>query len=269
LFEYLDHKHRQGGYYVVRAKHDRVVWAAGDPKRPVKLHAYARALPTTGTWSIDVSANTGRRARKTRVRLAAGKLTLPVPRPACGEHGDQPLEVWVVHVEEIDPPPAGEKPLEWVLLSNLPCPSFGEARRRVDWYARRPVIEEFHKAQKTGCGIELPQLTDESRLEPLIALLSIVGVFLLGLRDAAGDEQSARAPAGGFVPQSHLRVLNAWRWQDRDRATTVSEFLLAVARLGGHLNRKSDGPPGWLTLWRGWQDLTVMVRAADAWERSG
>ena len=34
LFEYLDHKHAQtGGRYVVRSKHDRVVWAAGDPKR--------------------------------------------------------------------------------------------------------------------------------------------------------------------------------------------------------------------------------------------
>jgi len=269
LFEYLDHKHQQGGCYVVRAKHDRVVWAAGDPNRPAKLHEYARALPTAGTWSIVVGANTGRTARKTRVRVASGKLTLPVPRPACGEHGNQPLDVWVVHVKEIDDPPAGQKPLEWVLLSNLACPSFTEVRQRVDWYARRPVIEEFHKAQKTGCGIELPQLTDESRLEPMIALLSVVAVFLLTLRDIAGNEDSARTPATDFVPQSHVQMLNAWRWQDRNRATTVSEFLLAVARLGGHLNRKSDGPPGWLTLWRGWQDLMIMIRAADALERSG
>jgi hypothetical protein len=26
----------------------------------------------------------------------------------------------------------------------------------------------------------------------------------------------------------------------------------AIARLGGYLDRKSDGPPGWQTLWKGW-----------------
>ena len=40
---------------------------------------------------------------------------------------------------------------------------------------------------------------------------------------------------------------------------TLREFWRAVARLGGFLARKSDGEPGWQTLWRGWlklQDLT-------------
>jgi hypothetical protein len=268
LFEYLDHKHAQGGWYVVRSKHDRIVWAKGDPNRPVKLHQHARSLDTLGTWSIEVSANTDRPARSARVRLAAGRVTLPVPRPKCGEHGDEPLEAWVVHVMEIDPP-AGVKPLEWVLLTNVPADSYAQATERVSWYGKRPTIEEFHKAQKTGCGIELAQFTDCSRLEPVIALLSVVAVFLLTLRDAGRDEQQGKKPATDLVPKSYVRVLNAWRWQDKSRATTISEFLLAVARIGGHQNRKSDGHPGWLTLWRGWQDLMTMVQAVEAVERSG
>jgi len=44
----------------------------------------------------------------------------------------------------------------------------------------------------------------------------------------------------------------------------VYDFTLALAHLGGHLNRKRDGFPGWLTLWRGWQDLQLMVRGAEA-----
>lgn len=268
LFEYLDHKHQQGGQYVVRSKHDRVVWVGGDPNRPVKLHEHARSLGTLGTWSIDVSANTGRTARTARVRVASGKVTLPVPRPKCGEHGDQPLETWVVHVREIGPPP-GQKPLEWVLLSNVPSGLYAQASQRVGWYARRPIVEEFHKAQKTGCGIELPQFTNRSRLEPVIALLSVVSVFLLTLRDTARNDESANQPATDLVPAEYVQVLNAWRWQDRHRRTSVREFLLAVARLGGHQNRKSDGQPGWLTIWRGWQDLMVMVRAVQAVERCG
>jgi hypothetical protein len=268
LFEYLDHKHAQGGWYVVRSKHDRVVLADGEDPRRVKLHEHARTLATLGTWSIEVSANAGQPARTAQVSVSCAKVTLPVPRPKCGEHGDEPLETWLVHAMEINPP-ADQEPLEWVLLTNVPADSFDTARQRVNWYARRPKVEEFHKGQKTGCGIELPQFTQTSRLEPVIALLSIVAVFLLGLRDAARDEKASQEPATDRVPEIYVRVINACRWKDKNRPTTLGEFLLAVARLGGHQNRKSDGPPGWLTLWRGWQQLALMVRAVQALERSG
>jgi len=39
----------------------------------------------------------------------------------------------------------------------------------------------------------------------------------------------------------------------------VRGALRAVARLGGFLGRKGDGEPGWLTLWRGWRRLVVLV----------
>jgi hypothetical protein len=45
---------------------------------------------------------------------------------------------------------------------------------------------------------------------------------------------------------------------------SVLEFTMALARLGGHLNRKGDGFPGWLTLWRGWEVLRMMVMGAQA-----
>ena len=168
-----------------------------------------------------------------------------------------------MHVKELDPP-AGEKPLEWVLLTDVPADTFERAAQRVGWYARRPVVEEYHKGQKTGCGIELPQLTGETRLEPVIALLSVVAVLLLNLRDAARRPDAQQRPAAGLAPRQYVRVLSGWRWQDPDRATTAREFLLAVARLGGHLNRKRDGLPGWLTIWRGWTKLHQMVLGASA-----
>ena len=44
--------------------------------------------------------------------------------------------------------------------------------------------------------------------------------------------------------------------------TTVAEVLLAIGRLGGHMNRRSDGMPGWLTLWRGMEKLRLMAKGA-------
>jgi hypothetical protein len=37
---------------------------------------------------------------------------------------------------------------------------------------------------------------------------------------------------------------------------------LAVGRLGGHMNRKADGMPGWITLWRGMTKLRLLVQGA-------
>src|SRR5665213_3261345 len=62
------------------------------------------------------------------------------------------------HVREVNAP-EGVEPVEWILLTNVPVNSLEEAAERVDWYACRPIVEEFHKAQKTGCGIENPQFT--------------------------------------------------------------------------------------------------------------
>jgi Transposase Tn5 dimerisation domain len=45
--------------------------------------------------------------------------------------------------------------------------------------------------------------------------------------------------------------------------TTVASVILALGRLGGHMNRPSDGMPGWITLWRGMQALRLMVKGAE------
>ena len=40
---------------------------------------------------------------------------------------------------------------------------------------------------------------------------------------------------------------------------TVGDFWIEVARMGGYLARKGDGPPGWKTLWKGWLHLQVLL----------
>jgi len=40
--------------------------------------------------------------------------------------------------------------------------------------------------------------------------------------------------------------------------------MRALAGLGGHLGRKRDGEPGWITLWRGFNKLHLLLRGAAA-----
>jgi hypothetical protein len=164
----------------------------------------------------------------------------------------------------------GGEPLEWILLSDLPAGTFEQACGLVDFHPRRPVVEDYHKGMKSGVGVESLQLEGPERLEPVIGLLAVVAAVLLQLRHAARQAGADATPATTLVPRPYVRVLSGHLHKlyggPRDDLS-VRQFLYGVARLGGHLGRKHDGPPGWITLWRGWSALHRMVEGAEAIRR--
>ena len=112
---------------------------------------------------------------------------------------------------------------------------------------------------KTGCRIEDLQFTAVDRLQPAIALLSAIAMTLLNLRDASrrADAQTRRATT--LLANEYVEVLSAWRYHKARLTMTIHDFYMALARLGGHQNRKHDHAPGWLVLWRGWAKLQSML----------
>jgi hypothetical protein len=279
-FEYLDYEHQSGRRHVTRSAKDRKLAGAdhlGADRVHQTLHAYTRDLPTSGERTLEVPRqqkgrrNAARASRTARVRVAAGPASIRVPHFARGHCQSQSLDLWVVHVREIDPPPAGAEPLEWILLTNVAVRDFADACQRIDWYACRPVIEELHKGMKSGCGIEDLQFEHADRLEPVIALLSVVATELLRLRELARGADADRTPAASVVDPLWVTVLFAWRYRQQPARgartaadVSVREFAMALGGLGGHLGRKGDGFPGWITTWRGWQKLRLMVEGATA-----
>jgi hypothetical protein len=276
--ELLVYEHAQDRRYVIRSARDRVLRGEdhlGDDRIHRHLHEYARDLPEMGRRSIEVPAKAGKsksksksKARLATVGVCAAAVTLTPQRWMRGEQQTQTLELWVIRVSEINPP-SGVEALEWILLSNLPAGTFQQAAKLIDFYACRPVIEDYHKGQKTGLSIERMQFEHADRLEPAIALLSVIAALLLQLRHAARGPLADKTLARTIVPLIVVQVLGAKLFGQKRDDMTVREFLFGVARLGGHLGRKHDGPPGWLTLWRGWNDLQLMVQGALALRMSG
>ena len=79
----------------------------------------------------------------------------------------------------------------------------------------------------------------------------------------AAVETPAR-PARELVPARWIRLLNITRKKPSNPEMTIREFVRELAGLGGFLGRKRDGEPGWITLWRGFEKLQLIIRGADA-----
>ena len=199
LLEFIDYQESVGKSYLVRSKHNRCI--ALENRGETKLHNYVRALPPTDTKTVEVPATTKHAARTATVGIAWAEVTLLIPRQPRGEVRGVPLKAWVICVREIKPP-EGVEPVEWILLTNVPVRNVEDARERIFWYECRWIIEEYHKAMKTGANIEDMQFTNEERLRPVIALLSVIALFLLNLRNAS------RQPG----PRSSARRANCCRW---------------------------------------------------------
>ncbi len=108
---------------------------------------------------------------------------------------------------------------------------------------------------KTGLGADKLQLETGARLKAAVALMSVVAVRLLALKEQARVDPQAPAGKSGFDAEEPRVLAVATKRQ----LTTTGEVILAIDRLGGHMNRKGDGLPGWQTLWRGMARLATLV----------
>jgi Transposase DNA-binding len=263
-FEYLFFEVTHHRHFVLRSREERCL--ATPLQGEEHLYTALRKLPAQGQREVAVLASPSRKARTATMKLAFSPVRLAPPGRQMGEYDKVPLALWAIRVWE-PRSPAGEEPLEWILLTNVPVATVADAEERLGWYEKRPIIEEFHKGMKTGCGIETMQFEKIERLEPAIAVLSAVTTTLLRLRDAARAEDGDRRHAVEVIDPAYVDVLARHYGERLSSKPTIRNFFMHVARLGGHQNRKGDGFPGWLTLWRGWMKLESMLdgyRAARA-----
>jgi hypothetical protein len=165
-------------------------------------------------------------------------------------------------------PPANEEAVEWILLVSKQVENFSQALECALQYSTRWLIEEYHKALKTGLGAEKLQLEKAEAIFAAISIMSVVALRLIDLREQLRIAPDAKAEDAG-LDELELEVLGLKTGRE---IKTVKDVALAIGRLGGHLNRKADGMPGWQTLWRGMIKLLNLVegfRLARDFQRFG
>jgi hypothetical protein len=262
-FEVYCHLLQQQSDWVIRnAQKSRYVLTGNDDEEKT-LGTYLHDLSLLGKYELEIRTRGKDPGRQAMLEVRVGKLKIPAPREKSSwvkALNPPPIPMTVVHVQEVDVP-KGTQPISWVLLTSLPVASFAGAWKIIEYYEKRWLVEEYHKALKTGCRVTHRQLKTSGRLEAMVGLMSVVALRLLQLKSLA--RTSPDVPAQRVVPALWLRMLKAASKKlNRVHDLTVRQFYREVAKLGGFLGRKSDGEPGWITTWRGWEKLNTMVTAA-------
>jgi hypothetical protein len=247
--------------FVIRAGRSSRAILTPDGRR-TPLSEYVEELDDFGQYDLDISRGNRQPARVARLHVRAGKLEVPLPRhltPRMREfNGPIPMHVIVVEEQRA---PRGNKPIRWILFTSLPINSMNDAWNVIGYYENRWLVEEWHKALKTGCALEGRQLQDVDRMLALTGVLSVVAVLLVQLKTIA--QGAPETPAAAVVPSIWLSMLRA-KHKLKSSEPTIREFWWGVAQLGGFLARRGDGPPGWQTLWSGWLTLHHLVDGARA-----
>jgi hypothetical protein len=118
-------------------------------------------------------------------------------------------------------------------------------------------IERFFYTLKTGAfNIEKLQFETFSRFAKAITMYSLVACRLL--RTLYYERDHPLETAENFFSHNELQALHL-REKRRGGVFTIHEAVMAIAKLGGHLGRKSDGPPGIKAVWTGFQALQYLV----------
>jgi hypothetical protein len=261
ITEYIEYEIRHGRTFIVRSQHNRRLVSAADGTPLVrKLHERIRARSAMHRYPVCLAGADG--GRTVWMELAWEQLRLNPPRQKRGDHGREPLTVWAVLAREENPQDPKD-PIEWILLTNQPIETAADAQQVVSDYGCRWLDEDYHKAQKTGCGIEMTQMTQLHGLENVIALTSVLAVHVLKLRCLARDEKTKDEPARAHEDELKVRLAARHTKHADWRTMTVWEFYIAVAKLGGYMLNPEKRPPGWIILWRGYTRLNDMAEGVS------
>jgi hypothetical protein len=261
-------------HWIIRSQHDRNITAVNeeDLEQHTHLRAAMAAAPLLGGQSLEIRTKkqcnkvkgnrkwTLRTARTAQLEIRASVVELLPPRRPGGQKLT-PLAITVVMAQEINPP-AGEEPIEWILLTDFKVRTLKKALQILGLYTLRWQIEVFHRILKSGCQVEDYPPEDIQGLRPRLAAQMIIAwrihyVTLVG-------RECPELPADV--------VFDEWEWKPLVvvfcgknaplQTPRLAQMIAWIAKLGGYIGRKGDGPAGPQTIWKG---MAKMFAYGELW----
>jgi hypothetical protein len=238
--------------FVVRASHNRRIRT--ESGETDKLFDWSSDLPEEGRTTTEIQQADGRNARQAELSISTGTCDLHPPQTAPAGKGS--VTVNVVRVDEIG---ESDDPIQWVLLTTESVEDLDDALTVIEYYRARWTIEDWHKVLKTGCEIEERQLQTWKRMEVLLSMYSVIAWKVLRLRKLARGETSTSPDV--LLSEAERTVLEM-KFPELG-GHDGKAYAVSVAKLGGYLDRGSDPPPGWQTMWKGLNKLRMWAEGYE------
>jgi len=245
---------------LVRAQYNRNI-----AESPFKLFAAVGQEPVQSRVRVHIprqSARPKRSKQKARAKRPGRTSDMAVRtmrvqlRPPDYHADKDPIEIWVIHALEENPPPK-TKAVEWFLLTTVDMTSATNAEECLRWYCLRWRIEDWHRVLKSGCRIEDIAHETAERLRRAVAI-NLVIAWRIMLMTLLGRE-TPELPAEVLFSDIELRTLRAYAKKKRlNPPSLLGEAVRLVAKIGGYLGRTNDPPPGHQLLWQGYTEFQFM-----------
>jgi hypothetical protein len=253
-------------WFTVRGNHNR--WVRAKDGRRTFLREALALEPVVTEYPLVVTRGCRRTARTARMVVRA--CTLPFELRDKRTRQRFMKEIGVVLAREEGTVPAGEAPIDWLLLTNRPLTSVGEIRQVILGYAQRWRVEDFHRTWKNGtCRVEENQLHSAEAVKKWATILAAVAIRVERIKLLS--RQQPERPASDEFTALELRALVLLRFGkagskkvSSGSVPTLGEATTWLAQIGGYTGKSSGGPPGSATLARGLEELAVAVRTLEA-----
>ncbi len=252
---------RSGHWFTVRSQYNRRLQAG-------YLREKLRCRRSMGEYFLELPRRAQQAPRRARLSVRCGSYTVLVQNK--WNRQVSPLKLNAVWVREVASTARGQKPLEWILLTNRPVSTLEQVRQVIMGYAQRWRIEDFHRAWKNGaCCVEDAQLRGSPQMQKWATILAAVAIRAERLKHLS--RTSAAQPASIEFSPAELKALRLLKERQKKktetlptRPPTISEAVTWIAELGGYINRPAQGPPGTKTIQRGLNRLLPAVEILEA-----
>lgn len=261
IFEFFSEVAQQSqSNFLVRAAKDRLIgerysYHSSTQNKNTTLWQFMQTQEVLGSIEINIPKRSqqAKRTALCEVRVSLASIPPPYRLPEARSKDLLKINIYVIWIKEVGQT-TGVDPIEWMLLTNIPTHSLEEACEKMSWYKARWHIENYHKVLKSGCNVEKSRLNHADKLEKFSTLMSVIAARVYQLK--LTGRENPTTPCTNVLSEDEWRVLHQFVNKTKnlpDQPPTTKEVMLWIAKLGGFLGRKSDGNPGSIVIWRGWQ----------------
>jgi hypothetical protein len=251
-------------HLIVRACQDRRIEPAPQDPADELLFSFIERQSEQGRFVVAIPAAPGRKARTAELVVRFAAVALRKPLNGADAALPKTVTVTLVDVREAWAPSDGSEPLHWRLATTHGASNLAEARRIIDLYQQRWIIEEFFHTLKTGgFDIEAADIGEPQAMINFVAAATIAAVTVKQLVQARdGNTEQCLTDAFDADDQPVIEAISAKlegkteRQRNPHPQGTLAFAAWVMARLGGWTGYY--GKPGPQVMRRGLEEFQAI-----------